>query len=235
MTRVRDISRRTVSNQSKARSAQTDRNETRFHNSDPVCITPGILERGTAALVLLLLSPLLVLIGIFIIVFSGCPVIFGQRRLGFCGKAFVMYKFRTMTLDVPSIQNTRSSSNIGHSPFRRVLKDPCVTLPGRILRPVFLDELPQLLNVIRGEMRLIGRRPLPLEDLEANNLHGDDLLLWLAVPPGITGPWQCLPRRHVLTLREVIELDVTYQRDRSVLSDIVVLAKTAVAIVAGGG
>jgi lipopolysaccharide/colanic/teichoic acid biosynthesis glycosyltransferase len=171
------------------------------------------LDAGIAAASLVLLAPILAAAAIAVKLTSPGPVIFRQKRVGLHGRIFEMYKFRTMHA---------SSPTYARSPVNG--RDPRITKVGRILRHTCIDELPQLVNVLRGEMSLVGPRPeMPfLVDMyEAVHLRR------LAVKPGITGLWQ-LSADRMSPIHENISYDLYYARHRSFWMDAAILLHTVV-------
>lgn len=177
---------------------------------------------------LILLSPLFLFLAILIKIedFSG-PVFFSQTRVGKNGKEFKMYKFRSM---VPNAEQKLSElihqSDVQGAMFK-MKHDPRITKVGRVIRKTSLDELPQLVNVLRGEMSLVGPRPpLPREVKEYTPYDMQRLL----VVPGCTGLWQVSGRNHV-GFQEMVELDLQYIRERSFIKDLKILLKTVKVLV----
>jgi lipopolysaccharide/colanic/teichoic acid biosynthesis glycosyltransferase len=190
-----------------------------------------VLDLALACSLLLALAPLLLLLALVIALDSPGPVLFRQARVGKDGRLFEMLKFRTMSPE-------RRLHNVGPPPGeadRRLRHksagDPRVTRVGRLLRRTCLDELPQLLNVLRGDMSLVGPRPeLPIIVAAYEPWqHGRHL-----VPPGITGWWQ-VNRVGDCLMHEATELDIYYVHNCSILLDLWILARTLGAIVAGSG
>jgi exopolysaccharide biosynthesis polyprenyl glycosylphosphotransferase len=193
-----------------------------------VTIKP-FLDACVAALLLLVLSPVLAAIALAIRLSSHGPVLFRQQRIGQHGQPFTVYKFRTMTPD------RRARDERVAFPERRqrhkTEADPRVTRVGRVLRRASLDELPQLLNVLRGEMSLVGPRPeLPRIVARYEPWQHERHL----VRPGITGWWQ-VNGRSDLPMHEHTELDIDYIRRVSPWLDFVILLKTARAVVSRSG
>ncbi len=169
-----------------------------------------------ASVLLLLLAPLLVLIALLIRLDSPGPVLFRQTRTGLNGRVFRIYKFRTMHVqeDGPEVRQA-------------CRMDPRVTCVGRILRRTHLDELPQLINVLRGEMSLVGPRPpLPCEV----ELYEDHHYTRLDMKPGITGPWQVGGRNNITDFEEVVRLEESYIRHWSIWKDVAILCRTIPAV-----
>ncbi len=177
---------------------------------------------------LLLLMPLLALIALAIRFDSPGPVVFRQRRTGLGGRPFWMYKFRTMVINADEVKSDLLHLNESGDPrLFKIRNDPRITRVGRFLRRTSLDELPQLLNVLRGEMSLIGPRPFFPDDLHYYARHH---LERLSVLPGITGLWQVSGRSSVLDFEEVIRLDREYIRSWSIWLDLKILLMTVPAV-----
>ncbi|MGH2714318.1 MAG: sugar transferase [Thermoleophilaceae bacterium] len=188
------------------------------------------IDLAVASAALVLLAPLLLALAVAIRASSPGPAVFCQPRAGRFGERFTMWKFRTMVLDAES----RRSELIAHSRETTWLKldqDPRVTGVGRLLRRTSLDELPQLLNVVRGEMSLVGPRPLPLSE----HAH---LPTWsaprLEVRPGLTGLWQVMGRTRI-SFQEMLRLDCEYVRELSLWTDLKILMRTVPAVLSGRG
>ncbi len=185
-----------------------------------------------ALVVAVALAPLMLVVAAAIVVESGWPVLFVQRRLGRGGREFKVYKFRSMGRDAERrLGAVREHNEIRDGPTFKWKSDPRVTRVGRLLRKTSLDELPQLMNVVRGEMSLVGPRP-PLEsevlEYEAWQLGR------LAVKPGMTGLWQ-VSGRSDLSFTEMVELDIAYVEGWSVLGDVVLLMRTPAAVLTARG
>jgi exopolysaccharide biosynthesis polyprenyl glycosylphosphotransferase len=171
-----------------------------------------LVDVVVAGLGLLLTAPLWPVLAIAIRVESPGPFLFRQERVGRDGRPFVMYKFRSLRTEADPYQSARS------------IPDGHVTRVGRVLRATVLDELPQLLNVLRGEMSLVGPRPeMPFLVADYTNVERRRL----SVKPGVTGVWQLSPDRHGLEIHDNIEYDLFYIIHRSMLLDLVLLFETA--------
>jgi lipopolysaccharide/colanic/teichoic acid biosynthesis glycosyltransferase len=182
---------------------------------------PRVLDVILAALALVLVSPLLALAGLLIRLESPGAVFYRQRRVGLKGRPFALWKLRTM---VPG------AASMGAGIY--VLQgDPRITRVGRHLRRLSLDELPNLVNVLRGEMAIVGPRPTVQEQVDR---YTDRQRLRLEVKPGITG-WAQVNGRASLPWPERIELDVWYVEHRSFLLDLKILAKTVRMLASGHG
>ncbi len=189
------------------------------------------LDLVGAGLGLLLASPLLVVIALAVVLDSRGSVLFGQRRVGRDGDEFCMWKFRTMASDAEARRAGLLEQNEGAEGFFKIAQDPRMTRVGRWLRRTSLDELPQLLNVVRGEMSLVGPRPLIQE--EDQRVEG-----WyrrrLHLTPGITGHWQVLGSSR-LPLSEMVVLDYLYVTNWSLWNDIKILLRTVPRVVGARG
>jgi exopolysaccharide biosynthesis polyprenyl glycosylphosphotransferase len=183
-----------------------------------------------SGLTLLVLSPVLIAIAIAIKIDSRGPVFFGQQRVGRDGRLFDMLKFRTMVVGADRLKAELADRNEAHGLFK-IADDPRVTRVGRLLRRASLDELPQLVNVLRGEMSLVGPRPLVLEDDQ--RVEG-----WyrrrLHLTPGMTGRWQVLGSARI-PLTEMVKLDYLYVANWSVWGDVKVLLRTVLFMLARRG
>ena len=184
-----------------------------------------------AGLGLVLASPLLALIAAAIKLDSTGPVLFRQLRVGRHGRPFQIIKFRTMVPDAETRKESLRDRNEAHDGLFKILDDPRVTRVGRVLRKSALDELPQLLNVVRGEMSLVGPRPLVLD--EDRNIEG-----WhrrrLELTPGMTGHWQILGPARV-PLAEMVAIDYLYVASWSIWTDFKILLRTASYVLARRG
>ena len=197
--------------------------------------TDWILKRAfdlvVSAAVALLLFPVWILIALAIKLDSPGPVVFRDRRIGVGEREFGMLKFRTMVLGASERQDELEEHNEAAGALFKIRDDPRVTRVGRFLRKLSLDELPQLLNVLRGEMSLVGPRPLPLRDYA--RLAGWHRKRYLVLP-GITGLWQISGRSN-LTFDDLVRLDFYYIENWSIWLDISILIKTPIAILSGRG
>ncbi|MDR1888033.1 MAG: sugar transferase [Zoogloeaceae bacterium] len=180
-----------------------------------------------AFLLLLALSPLLIVIAVAIKLTSCGPVFFVQQRTGFCGRRFGMIKFRTMTIDAEARKASVRHLN-KHAPDSvdfKIDRDPRITGIGGFLRRTSLDELPNLFNVVFGQMRLVGPRPTSFHAQTYKTHH----LVRLSVYPGITGLWQISGRSN-LDFNERVALDLHYIRQQSPWLDLKILLMTPLAV-----
>lgn len=196
-----------------------------------------ILDVLAASVLLVTLAPILVAVAVAVWLSSPGPVIFRQQRIGAGGRPFTVYKFRSMRQDGdPAVHQTYYSALVrGDAPaqdgYFKLIADPRITRVGRVLRRFSLDEMPQLLNVLEGNMSLVGPRP-PLAYEVA--LYGDREYRRLSVVPGLTGLWQ-VSGRAKLTFHQMIDLDLAYVDRWSLWLDLRILARTPAAVLAGRG
>jgi exopolysaccharide production protein ExoY len=198
-----------------------------------------IAKRGLdiviASTALLVLMPLLLIVGLMVKLSDGGSVFFAHRRIGLAGREFGCLKFRTMRQDAAARLETLLASDPEirreWDETRKLKDDPRVTVIGNMLRRSSLDELPQLLNVLRGQMSLVGPRPVTYDELPR---YGDHLGSYLAVRPGLTGHWQTSGRSDVSYQSRVL-MDVDYARDWSLLWDAQIMFKTVPVLFSGRG
>ncbi|ONI69889.1 UDP-phosphate galactose phosphotransferase [Kribbella sp. ALI-6-A] len=191
----------------------------------------SIFDRVTALILLVLALPLLLGIALAVRLTSQGPALFKQRRVGRGNVAFTMFKFRTMTVDAEDRLVELTGGSDGNRVLFKLRSDPRVTRVGKVLRRYSLDELPQLLNVLRGDMSLVGPRP-PLEREVA--LYAADDTRRMLVKPGLTGLWQ-VSGRSDLSWDESVLLDLRYVDNWSMTLDLLILWKTARAVLKGSG
>jgi exopolysaccharide biosynthesis polyprenyl glycosylphosphotransferase len=194
-------------------------------------ITKAVYDRAFALLALVMLAPVLLAICAWIRLHDGGPALFRQTRIGLNGREFTLYKFRTMVVDAEKQKQDLLAHNEHDGVLFKIREDPRVTVPGRLLRRWSLDELPQLLNILQGNMSLVGPRP-PLPDEVA--LYGDDVRRRLLVKPGLTGLWQVSGRAN-LSWEDSIMLDLRYVENWSLPLDLHILWRTGRAVIRGVG
>jgi len=190
------------------------------------------LKRGVdlagSALGLVLLGPLLLMIAVAVKLSSPGPVLFRQKRIGRDGREFEMLKFRTMVEDADGRKPDLIELNEALDGFFKIANDPRLTRVGRFLRRSFLDEIPQLINVFRGEMSLVGPRPLvPAEDRRIEGWQRRRLTL----NPGMTGLWQIFGGASRVPLREMVKIDYMYAANWSLWLDVQILLRTFPSVV----
>jgi exopolysaccharide biosynthesis polyprenyl glycosylphosphotransferase len=189
------------------------------------------LDVVLSVIALTLLSPLFLIIAILIRRDSPGPILFRQVRVGRQGQLFTLYKFRSMRWDAEQMRPRLATLNEATGPLFKIRDDPRLTRIGRFLRRTSLDEWPQLYNVLRGEMSLVGPRPaIPAEVEQYRDWHRKRL----EVSPGVTGLWQ-VSGRSELTFDEMVMLDLFYAENWSLLLDLKILAKTIPTVILGTG
>jgi exopolysaccharide production protein ExoY len=199
----------------------------------------GFLKRtidlAAAALLIVVMSPLFLFTALAIRLTTPGPVLFGHERIGLGGRSFRCWKFRTMESDADARLRehlaTCPTARAEWATHRKLRNDPRVTPLGQVLREYSVDELPQLLNVIRGDMSLVGPRPVVAEELAG---YGAEAKHYCAARPGITGLWQVSGRSDTEFTRR-IELDAQYVRTWSLWTDLAILARTVPAVLGARG
>lgn len=205
-----------------------------FRFSDPPRSTVALkrsMDLAIGGMLLVLLSPVLLAIGLLILLDSGRPVLFRQRRAGKDGKPFTVLKFRTMVPGAEEQLGELVDLEKLDEPAFKIADDPRITRAGRRLRRFSLDELPQFINVVRGDMSLVGPRP---EEEAVVALYDERQRLRLGVKPGMTGPMQVYGRAD-LTFEERLAMERDYLDNISVAGDLAILLRTPAAIVRGEG
>ena len=193
----------------------------------------NFLEKCFAFFVLMVASPCLILISILIKMTSKGKIFFKQERIGLHGRKFNAIKLRTMIEDAEEVKVDLLSLNEQDGPAFKLDKDPRVTKIGYFLRKYSLDELPQLWNVVKGEMNLIGPRPLPVS--EVNNIDNISYLRRHSMKPGITGLWQVNGRNDIKQFEDWVKMDLEYIDNWSLSLDLKIALKTIPAILKGTG
>ncbi|WP_026882566.1 sugar transferase [Clostridium akagii] len=171
---------------------------------------------------IILLSPIFIIVCILIRIDSKGPILFSQERVGKGGKHFKMYKFRSMIVNAEELLDKLKDNNEMSGPMFKMREDPRITKIGRFIRKTSIDELPQLFNVLKGQMSLVGPRPnLPSEVAQFHDYHRIKLL----AKPGLTCYWQVMGRNEI-GFEEWMKLDVKYIEERNTLIDIKLIWKT---------
>jgi exopolysaccharide biosynthesis polyprenyl glycosylphosphotransferase len=191
-----------------------------------------VLDVTFSLILLLLVAPILVGTALLIKLTSGDPILFRQERLGLNKRRFLILKFRTMVPDAERMLADLESQNEVSGPVFKIRKDPRITPLGRFLRRTSLDELPQLFNVLKGDMSLVGPRPLPVRDYEG--FSEDWQRRRFSVRPGITCLWQ-VNGRSSIPFEQWMKLDLQYMDEWSLWLDIKILARTVSAVLKGSG
>ena len=197
-------------------------------SSDPL---KRAIDLAIGSLLLVAAAPVIAVVAMAVKLDSSGPVFVGQTRIGKGLRPFRLYKFRSMRPDATALQSQVRSFNDSSWPLFKMREDPRVTRVGRILRRFSADELPQLVNVVRGEMSLVGPRPPLPDELKVDFVRQAHRL---RVVPGMTGLWQ-VSGRSDLDYTQMVRLDLQYMRMRSVLFDLVILLRTIPATVSGKG
>jgi lipopolysaccharide/colanic/teichoic acid biosynthesis glycosyltransferase len=191
-------------------------------------------KRALDVVVCLLIMPLVVIVliacAIAIRIDSPGPIVFRQNRTGLSGRRFRMYKLRTMVKDAEALKAKYQHLNVLTYPDFKIIDDPRVTRVGRFLRKTSLDELPQVFNVLKGDMTLVGPRP--------TSFDASTYRLWhttrLEAAPGLTGLWQ-ITGRNEIDFDDRLRLDIAYIRNRCLVLDLLILVRTVGAVVHGRG
>ena len=207
----------------KVRTAQEDALYVVCKRATDVCISLAAV---------IILSPIILVAALAIKLYDGGPVLFSQARVGKKGREFRCFKFRSMIVNAEAVRSTLIDQN-EHSDQRtfKIMNDPRVTIPGRILRRFSIDELPQLINILRGDMSIVGPRP-PLPNEVALYTAYD--FQRLAVKPGLTCIWQVSGRSR-LAFQNQVEMDLEYICKRSLRTDLAIILKTVPAVLSGDG
>ncbi len=185
-------------------------------------IEKRILDIVLATIGLIALLPVFLVIGLCIKLDDGGKVLYFREMLGLRGRGYTILKFRTMIPDADAYLERHPELKLEYQKNMKLQKDPRITRSGYFLRKTYLDELPQLFNVLAGQMSLVGPRSIPAHELA---LYGEYARKRLAVKPGITGPWQISENRYT-SYDERVPLDMQYIDNRSILLDLIILLKT---------
>src|SRR5215813_5163366 len=192
-----------------------------------------MLDLAMAFVLLVFLTPVLIGVAIAIRITSPGPILFRQRRCGLNGRPFTMLKFRSMVSDAEQRKQELAALNEMGGPVFKLTNDPRVTPIGRFLRRWSIDEWPQFINVLQGEMSLVGPRPLPVDEVE----RFDDPAhrRRLSVRPGLTCLWQVSGRNEVRDFKDWVRLDLEYIDHWSLWLDVKILWRTIPAVLTGTG
>ncbi|WP_327791304.1 sugar transferase [Rhizobium herbae] len=194
-----------------------------------------ILDMAVSGAAIVLLSPILATVAIVIKLCDGGPIFFMHQRIGFGGQPFTCLKFRTMSVDAEArlreylLANPLTAEEWNAS--QKLKKDPRLTAIGGSLRRSSIDELPQLFNVLRGDMSLVGPRPVVADEMAR---YGRDVSYYLSARPGLTGAWQVSGRNDV-SYAERVRLDVEYCETWSPMKDVLIMLRTIPALFSGRG
>lgn len=203
--------------------------ETSVYSPKPVYeFVKRVFDFFASLAALIVLSPLFLIVALVIYFDDKGSPIFAQYRCGKDGKQFKMYKFRTMCMDAESKLAELQKKNEMDGPVFKIKDDPRITRVGKFLRSTGIDELPQLVNILKGDMSVVGPRPaLPNEVAQ----YGNKEKIRLSVMPGLTCYWQIAPQRNSISFDEWMELDKQYVKDRNVLVDIKMIFKTVLTVI----
>ena len=189
-----------------------------------------MMDVAVASIALILAAPVMLAVALLILATDGAPVIFFHTRVGFNGKPFACYKFRTMVANSQQVLADYLASNPKAAKEWeenwKFKNDPRITFLGHILRKSSLDELPQLINVLRGEMSCVGPRPVVPDELQR---YGACAMDYLQTRPGLTGLWQ-VAGRDTMDYPSRVSLDSRYVRNWSIWADVVILFRTIFAV-----
>ena len=190
-----------------------------------------ILDVVVSSFALIICSPVLVVLAVWIKLDSTGPAFYRSRRVGKKGRGFICYKLRTMTANAEEMKDSLRERNERQGPFFKICDDPRITRLGKFLRKFSFDEMPQFWNVLKGDMSLVGPRPHPVDDVKQYTL---DHLCRLDVKPGITGLWQLSARRDP-SFETTMRLDIEYIENWNLWMDLKILGKTVPVIFQGAG
>lgn len=206
----------------------------RYRSPLGVCqlVLKRLIDVIAAAIGLVVLAPLFAVIALLVVVDSGRPVFFRWNVVGRRGRPFTGFKFRTMGQGAEALQAGLEARNEMSGPVFKMRRDPRVTRIGRVLRRYSIDELPQLWSVLKGEMSLVGPRPLRWHEFEALT---ERQRARFAVTPGITGLWQISGRSEIRSFEEWVRMDLEYIHNWSLWLDLRILLRTFVVVLHGRG
>lgn len=196
-------------------------------------VAKHLLDFFGAAALLVLLTPLLLVVAALVKLTSPGPIFFRQQRSGLNGKPFTLYKFRTMVTNAEQLKHELAAMNEMTGPVFKLMNDPRITPVGRLLRKFSVDEFPQFLNVVRGEMSLVGPRPLPVDEVKRFNDPAHRRRL--SVKPGLTCLWQVSGRNQVKDFRDWVRLDLEYIDNWSLWLDLKIICRTLPVVLTGVG
>lgn len=203
--------------------------------SEQVDLFKRTVDIVVASVALILLAPLILLFALLVRLQDGGTSLFAQSRYGLNGKTFQCYKLRSMTVDAQERLNailaTNDALRAEWEASQKLRSDPRITPLGSLLRKSSIDELPQLWNVLKGDMSIVGPRPIVKNEIQK---YGDNYRFYAAVRPGLTGLWQVDGRTNT-TYEERIEMDVNYVRTRSFWGDVWIMLKTVPAVLRSRG
>ena len=196
-----------------------------------------IFDKTFAILAIIIFSPLMLIIALLIKITDKGPIFFKQKRIGFQGKPFYVIKFRTMYPDaekrLEELLEKDPKAKEEWEKYWKLKKDPRITPIGKFLRKTSLDELPQFFNVLKGEMSVVG--PRPVVEKELKKFYKDKAKYYFSVKPGITGYWQVEGRSDIEDYKKRVEMDVWYVKNMSFWLDLKIILKTIWVMLTGKG
>ena len=181
---------------------------------------------------MIVLIPVAVIVGLAIKIDDGGPIFFIQERLTKNGKPFRLIKFRSMIVNAESLRDSLESENEMDGPVFKIKNDKRITRVGRFIRKTSIDELPQIINVLKGDISIVGPRPPLRREVEQ---YDEKAMRRLEVKGGLTCLWQIQPHRNALTFDEWMDLDIKYIETRSLILDLIIILKTFKVLIIGGG
>jgi exopolysaccharide biosynthesis polyprenyl glycosylphosphotransferase len=192
-----------------------------------------VIDFAIALVMAVMLTPVFAVVAVMIKLTSPGPILFKQKRCGLNGQPFTIFKFRTMRTDAEQRKHELAAMNEMSGPVFKIKNDPRITPIGKFLRKFSIDEFPQLFNVLRGEMSLVGPRPLPVDEVK----RFDDLAhrRRLSVKPGLTCLWQVSGRNDVSDFRDWVRLDLEYIDNWSLWLDLKIMWRTVPVVLIGSG
>jgi exopolysaccharide production protein ExoY len=194
-----------------------------------------LFDLAMSVTALVVLAPLFICIALLILISDGRPVLISQRRVGHRGRPFECLKFRSMVVNAPAVLDSHLRENPEAArewnDTQKLKDDPRITPLGQVIRRLSVDELPQLINVMRGDMSIVGPRPVVTAELER---YGEAVEAYMQVRPGLTGAWQVSGRSDV-SYETRVALDTQYVRNWSMAEDIRIIAKTVPAVLTSKG
>jgi exopolysaccharide production protein ExoY len=194
-----------------------------------------VFDIVAASLGLIFLAPLLILVALLIRLQDGQKALYSQPRWGYKGEAFRCFKLRTMVPDadkkLQAVLESSAEARLEWDRTQKLTNDPRITPLGKFIRATSIDELPQLLNIIRGDMSIVGPRPIPLYERPK---YGEGFVHYARVRPGLTGLWQTSGRSNT-TYAERIQLDTQYVKTRTFWGDVMIIVKTVPAVLLSVG
>jgi len=192
----------------------------------------NILEKILAIILILFTAPIILLFGFLIKITSRGPILFKQERVGLHGRSFFQYKLRSMVINAESLKADLAHLNEQSGPVFKIKEDPRLTRIGKFIRKFSIDELPQLFNVVMGDMNLIGPRPPVPQEVKQ---YTTKQMRRLSMKPGITGLWQVSGRNDLKEFEDWVKLDLEYIDSWNLVLDFKIALKTVFVVISGTG